>query len=106
MDIHSLQPFINYQTINTLLTESTKEDSLFQPAQTFSFNELLQQKVKQAMMLNQQRFATLGQSIAPLMKPQGPSVKPFTKNGSHAFDTYIQEASRKYGIDEKLIHAV
>lgn len=106
MDINYLQPLIHYQTLNPLFSERQQSESLFQPTTTFSFNELLQQKVEQAMLLNQQQLVPFTQQVQPFgLAPMTIANEPISSS-SHGFDTYIQEAARKYSIDEKLIHAV
>ncbi|HLS20274.1 MAG TPA: lytic transglycosylase domain-containing protein [Bacillota bacterium] len=106
MDINQLQSLINFQSLSPLLSEPQKDDSLFQPTMPFSFNELLQKKVEQAMLLNQQQVAPLANYLQPFGVTPSSYATEHTSTHSQGFDTYIQEAARKYSIDEKLIHAI
>lgn len=106
MDINYLHPLIHYQTLNPLLGEQKETKDLSQPTTSFSFNELLQQKVEQAMVLNRQKMAPYTNEMQPLeITPMSYVNNTFSTHTSD-YDIYIKEAAQKYSIDEKLIHAV
>lgn len=100
MNMNALQSLINIQP-SPLLDEQPR-DSLHQSISTLPFNELLQQKVEQAMLLNQQKLTSRITNKQPFPMTPFSSIKNHTTN----VDSYIKEAANKYQIDEKLIHAI
>jgi len=106
MDLPNIQPFISYQMLNPLVNEQQSSRSFEQPSMPFAFNELLQQKIEKAMMLNQQQRVSathfqmpMNQLMMSPVRKQAPLLHP-------SLEPYISAAAQTYSIDENLIHAI
>ncbi|WP_100012002.1 lytic transglycosylase domain-containing protein [Lentibacillus sediminis] len=105
MEVRQLQMLIQHQAMNTMTTggapfSNTLGESLFK--------QLLQQKINQAAMFN-----TMPNTSITTSNPFSPAhqMMPVSENSAAVpsqigFNTYIADAAHKYGIDDKLIHAV
>lgn len=105
MEVRQLQMLIQHQAMNTM----TSSGALFSNAPGDSlFKQLLQQKINQAVQLN-----TMTNTSITSSNPFPPAYQTMPVSGNSTavpsqtgFDTYIADAARQYGIDDKLIHAV
>lgn len=108
MDIRNLQLTIQNQALSML---DSKQNSLsyHSPLMEMAFKQLLQHKIDEAISLNapkniahQQSHvgATVAFQGATTYSP-GPTAVPHT-----SYNELVTEKAHKYGIDEKLIHAV
>ncbi|HLS06789.1 MAG TPA: lytic transglycosylase domain-containing protein [Bacillota bacterium] len=101
MELNFLQPFIQSQTLSLLVNDTRQEATPFASSPPKMFNELLQQKIKQATLLNREQMAPLVNE-----SPFIPFMQQSLTANTQSLDTYIKEAANHYAIDEKLIHAV
>lgn len=106
MDLHNIQPFISYQMLNPLVNDQQSTRASSQPSMPFSFNELLQQKIEQAMLLNQQQKNPATSFQMPMTPFMMPPIQQRVVSEHPSLDPYILEAARTYSIDENLIHAI
>src|SRR5690625_4279304 len=106
MDLHNIQPFISYQMLNPLVNEQQSTAAFAQPNPTLPFNKLLQQKIEQAMLLNQQNMSSRPSFQFPMNQLMVPPMQQQSVSHHPSLDPYISEAARTYSIDENLIHAI
>lgn len=102
MDVRSLQQFIHQQSIPQINTShGANKPSIID----WTFKQLLQEKINQAVRLSNNHVA-----IPPQMNALHTNQKPVSsvKSGSVAgpYSAYIQDAAQRYGVDAKLIDAV
>ena len=103
MEIRDLQQMIKYQamSIMTSTTESFSNHS--------AFKQLLQEKINLAAKLQSQQVLPNENSIVDTYPGTPYIIRPVVTGsaaGATQFGTYITDAANKYGLDEKLIHAV
>lgn len=102
MDIRQVQMLMQYQAMS-ILSSGNSSLSSYSPIVDLAFKQILDSKLEDTSVQTQQ-------SITPSLLNQVPySYQPNT-SGVQGFpsdyDSIIAEASRKYNIDEKLIHSV
>ncbi|SRR5690625_2596224 len=102
MDIRSLQLMIQNQAMSLMTTED-RPFSQHQPITDIAFRQLLQAKINQATYLNRQ---SVGANHAVLHQPYTYKANVNTTIPTTNFDGIISQTARKYGIDERLIHAI
>lgn len=107
LNIHSLSLPVA-KPINTSPTYETNN----------SFHELLQRKIEEAMMLSPQaRFRSNPSVLTPssfmqqmpsslIQSTQAVATQPTKKSNNQAINDIVTEMAKKYGVSEKLIHAV
>ncbi|GGH72960.1 hypothetical protein GCM10010978_10360 [Compostibacillus humi] len=103
MEIRDLQQMIQFQAMSILASGKPASSG---SVQDDTFRLLLQEKINRAMMLtnnNYNKSSAYDAGIFPSYRMQ-PSAPLLPANS--AYDAYIKSASAKYGVDEKLIHAV
>src|SRR5699024_8774487 len=107
MDIKAYQLMIQNQAMATM-TANQDSFSYHSPMLDLSFKQLLQDKINQASGLNGQLGQALGVShtYAPAVFQQAQAISAEPNIPSTEFNSIITEMAQKYGIDEKLIHAV
>lgn len=116
MEINDLQQMIQMQALSAMTSGSglsaTANDTSLADA---AFKQMLQEKINQAMMMNQQNLdqpvrnnvqSSVSQTFAPPIYYPNITNNNNNTNNSTAYDTYIAEASRIYQVDETLIHSV
>lgn len=108
MEIRNLQQMIQYQAMS-LMTSNNSTLSNHSPMADLVFKQLLQEKINNASTLqaadrqpNKNNFASTYSVTSPVLT----SAVSGSVAGAAQFDGYISESANKYGIDEKLIHAV
>lgn len=106
MNVDQIKQFIQQQAMSILTNRERHESPFGSLTNHIPFNELLQQKIDEANMLNQREdpFKT-GQRFLPMTPTTDHHIGATTQSPGE-LDSYIKEASEKYGIDAKLIHAV
>src|SRR5690625_584547 len=107
MDIKAYQLMIQNQAMATM-TGNQDSFSYHSPMLDLSFKQLLQDKINEASGLNGQLGQALGatHTYAPVVFQQAEAVSSGNNVPSTEFNSIITEMAQKYGIDEKLIHAV
>lgn len=105
MDINGLQQMMPYQIMSSLQT-SNSTDSL-----GVSFQQLLLEKINEAEKRTSLDFGSNLVSIPYNMQSSlntidGISSLTMNNSSSSSYQQLISSASQKYGVDEKLIHAV
>ena len=107
MNVDQIKQLIQQQAMS-ILTNNERNESPFAPSiGHIPFNQLLQQKIDEANMLNQNQESLMTrQRLLPTTAPTiYNQLHPMTE-AKGQLDSYVKEASDKYGIDENLIHAV
>ncbi|WP_284139790.1 MULTISPECIES: lytic transglycosylase domain-containing protein [unclassified Virgibacillus] len=109
MDIRYMQQFMQMQAMSLLTSNSsTKSFSSYSPMVDLAFKQLLQDKINEAESLN-------GLSMQPYTRNRTTSVLDYATNVSSSkmlsssneeLDSSIQAIAHKYGVDDRLIHAV
>ncbi|MBM7597749.1 soluble lytic murein transglycosylase-like protein [Virgibacillus halotolerans] len=105
MEVRELQQMVQQQAMSTV-TAKDQSLSVHSPMVDLAFRQLLQEKINQAADLNvsenvaTKTYATATPDSYSQTKPVGSAL------AGTSFDSSIKEAANKYGIDEKLIHAV
>ncbi|AXI09647.1 transglycosylase SLT domain-containing protein [Oceanobacillus sp. 143] len=108
MEIRNLQQMIQYQALSAMSSNraSTSQDMNMVDV---AFKQLLQDKINTAMMLSS---TNMNNNIPTAMHPAYPlhnnagQAAPNDSIPSTDFNSTISKVAEKYGIDEKLIHAV
>jgi len=108
MELNDIQQLIQYQAMSQAMSnQSLTSQSSFTD---LNFQQLLQAKIGQAEQLNQAgmtRNMFPGNSLPMAYNHKITNTKvsaPTT--GSEHMNTYITEAAKEFGVDEKLIHSV
>lgn len=108
MDIRAFQLMMQSQAMATI-TGTQESLSYHSPMLDLSFKQLLQEKINQASGLSGQ----LGSEMAhvptyelPMYDYNNIGITTNTEIPATQFNSIITETAQKYGIDEKLIHAV
>lgn len=103
MDIRQVQMLMQYQAMS-ILSSGNSSLSSYSPIVDLAFKQILDSKLEDTSMQTSQ------QSMIPSLLNQVPySYQPNTsgvQGFASDYDSIIAEASRKYNIDEKLIHSV
>ncbi|RKQ37967.1 lytic transglycosylase domain-containing protein [Oceanobacillus halophilus] len=96
MEIRDLQQLMQLQAMS-LMTSRTNTASEVSPMADAAFKQLLQEKIDQAVMKQNK-----------MMNGSDPMIFPPMKNVpiTTSYQSEVQEAASKYGIDQNLIHAV
>ena len=107
MDIKAYQLMIQNQAMVTM-TGNQDSFSYHSPMLDLSFKQLLQDKINEASGLNRQlgQALNVSHSYAPAVYQQAQAISAETNFPSTQFNGIITEMAQKYGIDEKVIHAV
>src|SRR5690625_2041478 len=112
MNIKNLQQTTQMQNYILSLLESNQDTlSHHSPLQDVSFKHLLQTKMDEAIRLNQLSNTNAHQSLYQTMSAGPVTTEPLKSlqtrviSGS-SYDHLIEQTAAKYGLDEKLIHAV
>lgn len=106
MEVKQLQQMIQAQAMSLLNTSASDSFSYHSPVLDLTFKQLLMEKMNQANVMSGQH---LQESSVPTYS--SPGIQMTYRTGyipanKGDFNTYISEAANKYGVDEKLIHAV
>ncbi len=103
MDIRQVQMLMQYQAMS-ILSSGNSSLSSYSPIVDLAFKQILDSKLEDTSVQTRQ------QSITPSLLNQVPySYQPTTsgvQGFSSDYNSIIAEASKKYNIDEKLIHSV
>jgi soluble lytic murein transglycosylase-like protein len=103
MDIRQIQMLIQFQAMS-ILNSNDKGLSGFSPVIDLAFKQILENKLENANISGNQKNTPV------LSSPQLYNLNTLQPSGLQAmptdYDSIITEASRTYGIDEKLIHSV
>src|SRR5690625_2265473 len=107
MDIKAFQLMMQSQA-TSMMTENRDSFSYHSPMLDLSFKQLLQDKINQASGLGNQFGQNIGYGNTYAQPISHSSVESSanTEIPSTQFNSIITEVAQKYGIDEKLIHAV
>lgn len=112
MELRALQQLIQHQTMSILTSENNALTD-HSPVIDIAFKQLLQQKIDEATALNERKESKGNENHNYKYNIiSSPPHSPLAVNNVNAassgtmFDTYITDAAKKYGIDEKLIHSV
>lgn len=105
MDIKYLQMLMQYQAMS-MLSSGNSSLSSFSPMVDLAFKQILESKLGESSTPTQQTYTTPVSN--PLLHPMN---SPFGQASgvqatSNDFNSFIADASNKYGIDQKLIHSV
>jgi len=112
MDIKNLQQTTQMQNYILSLLESNQDTlSHHSPLQDVSFKHLLQKKMNEAMRLNQLSNTNTHQGMSQMMPAEPITTEPLKSlqtrmTSGSSYDHLIEQTAEKYGLDEKLIHAV
>lgn len=102
MEIKDLQQMIQLQALQTM---TRNQESNSNSVAGLAFKQLLQEKINQAKLMSNMKITN-----QTVFTPYNVSPQLFQANVVNieptAFDTYIEEASHKYGIDQRLIKSV
>ncbi|WP_096269636.1 lytic transglycosylase domain-containing protein [Paucisalibacillus globulus] len=103
MDIKQLQMLIQYQAMS-ILSSNNKGLSSFSPVIDLAFKQILESEINNTNIADEQKNTPV------LSAPQLYNLSTIQPRNLQAmpndYDSIIADASRKYGIDEKLIHSV
>jgi len=112
MDIKNLQQTTQIQNYILSLLKSNQDTlSHHSPLQDVSFKHLLQKKMNEATRLNQLSNTNAHQGMSQMMPVEPITTEPLKNFQTRAtsgssYDHLIEQTAGKYGLDEKLIHAV
>src|SRR5699024_5782429 len=112
MNIKNLQQASQMQNyILSLLGSNQDTLSHHSPLQDVSFKHLLQKKMNEATRLNQLSNTNAHQGMSQMMPAEPLTTEPLKNFQTRAtsgssYDHLIEQTAGKYGLDEKLIHAV
>lgn len=109
MDIRSMQQLIKSQAMSIMSGQTDAEDPFFNQSSIndLSFRQLLQEKINLAALLNNDHN-TLDKpnpNMSPMPYTMTSNAPNYTSQ-STAYDSIIKNNSKKYGVDEKLIHSI
>ncbi|WP_042146283.1 lytic transglycosylase domain-containing protein [Paucisalibacillus sp. EB02] len=103
MDIRQLQTLMTYQAMS-ILSSNNSGLSNYSPIVDLAFKQILESKLGDTTLTSKQVNTPV------LSSPQLYNLNNLQPSGLQAipndYDSIIAEASRSYGIDEKLIHSV
>ncbi|WP_042223274.1 lytic transglycosylase domain-containing protein [Oceanobacillus manasiensis] len=115
MEIRELQQIIQSQAMGTITSSSGPSPfSNGSPMMELAFKQMLQERINQATIQspnlnktfsNLNTLNTAVQSSTTSSIAAG-SIGVGASAGASQYDTYVQEAATKFGLDGKLIHAV
>lgn len=108
MDIRAFQLMMQSQAMATI-TGTQESLSYHSPMLDLSFKQLLQEKIIQASGLSGQLGSEVGHVPTyelPMYDYNKIGITTNTEIPATQFNSIITETAQKYGIDEKLIHAV
>lgn len=111
MEIGNLQQMIQMQALSAM-TSGTSASTDDASLADVSFKQMLQEKINQAVKMNQSNFnQMMGSNIPPSLsqtfaQPIYPGSSNSHSNHSKVYDAYITEASNMFQVDETLIRSV
>lgn len=107
MDIKAFQLMMQSQAAS-IMTENRDSLSYHSPMLDLSFKQLLQEQINQASALGNPmgQTASYENTYAPPIYHANTGVNSSANIPATQFNSIITETAQKYGIDEKLIHAV
>lgn len=103
MDIRQLQLIMQYQAMS-ILSSDTNSLSSVSPVVDVAFKQILDDKLDESTMLVKQTSSPL--TMSPFLYNTNASEASEGQPIPNGYNALVAEASDKYGIDERLIHAV
>ncbi len=110
MEIRELQQMIQYQAMAKLTSSSGSSPySNGSPMMELAFKQMLQERINQATTQSadlNKNVSNMNTLYTAIQSSPSPSFTTEATGAASQYNTYVQEAATKYGLDEKLIHAV
>ncbi|MEN2467512.1 lytic transglycosylase domain-containing protein [Ornithinibacillus sp. JPR2-1] len=103
MDIRQLQLIMQYQAMS-ILSSNTNSLSSVSPVVDVAFKQILDDKLEESNMLEKQTSLPL--TMSPFLFNTNAVEVSEGQPIPNGYNALVAEASDKYGIDERLIHAV
>lgn len=110
MEIRDIQQLIQNEAMS-ILTSNRNTFSNHSPIVDLAFKQLLQEKINQATMRNQQLgnpSSTMATQLTPMVNNYipNPSTQVFSPSSNDDINSLVTKIANKYQVDEKIIHSI